>query len=184
MRAMICVASSKHRSMRLARMWNNRSPGVETAWRAPARISRNGCSSAGRGSPKRRVHASDPNPMTQESPPSRSRNSTARNSAASSPQNDRRAARLSDPGLTVTIRKIAARVSGAETACGTARTLPAASGAVIGLHSIGWHPEVCANFVHRAAPTSLPSLADERPCRLRLPPRPDAFGADLRCTAR
>ena len=31
---MICVAISKHRSMRLARMWNSRSPGVETAWRA------------------------------------------------------------------------------------------------------------------------------------------------------
>ena len=94
MRAMICVASSKHRSMRLARMWNSKSPGVETAWRAPARISRNGCSSAGRGGPKSRSHASDPNPMTQERPPSRSRNSTARTSAARSPQNERRVARL------------------------------------------------------------------------------------------
>ena len=91
---MICVASSKHRSMRLARMWNSKSPGVETAWRAPARISRNGCSSAGRGGPKSRSHASDPNPMTQERPPSRSRNSTARTSAARSPQNDRTVARL------------------------------------------------------------------------------------------
>ena len=63
---MICVASSKHRSMRLARMWNRMSPGVATAWRAPARISRNGCSSAGRGSPKSRSHASEPNAITQE----------------------------------------------------------------------------------------------------------------------
>jgi hypothetical protein len=45
-----------------------------------------GCSSAGRGCPKRRSHASEPKPMTQESPPSRSRNSTARTSAARSPQ--------------------------------------------------------------------------------------------------
>ena len=30
---MICIASSKHRSMRFARMWNSKSPGVETAWR-------------------------------------------------------------------------------------------------------------------------------------------------------
>ena len=30
---MICVASSKHKSMRFARMWNSKSPGVETAWR-------------------------------------------------------------------------------------------------------------------------------------------------------
>ena len=41
--------------MRLARMWNSRSPGVETAWRAPARISRNGCSSAGRGGPEEAI---------------------------------------------------------------------------------------------------------------------------------
>ena len=35
---------------------------METAWRAPARISRNGCNSAGRGGPKRRSHASGPKP--------------------------------------------------------------------------------------------------------------------------
>ena len=87
--------------MRFARMWNSKSPGVETAWRLPARISRNECSSAGRGSPKSRSHALDPKPMTQERPPSRSRNSTARNSAARSPQNDRRIARLSEPGFIV-----------------------------------------------------------------------------------
>ena len=114
-RAMICVASSKHRSIRFARMWNSKSPGVETAWRAPARISRNTCNSAGRGGPKSRSHASDPKPMTQERPPSRSRNSTARNSAERSPQKDRTVARLSGPGFIVTTRKIAARVSGAAT---------------------------------------------------------------------
>jgi len=36
------------------------------------------CSSAGRGGPKRRSHASDPKPMTQESPPPMSRDPTAR----------------------------------------------------------------------------------------------------------
>jgi len=99
MRAIICVASSKDRSSAWRRRWNSRSPGVETAWRAPARISRKGCNSRGRGRPKRRSHASDPNPMTQESPPSRSRNSTARTSAARSPQSERRVARFSEPGL-------------------------------------------------------------------------------------
>jgi hypothetical protein len=84
----------------------------------------------GRGCPKRRSHASDPNPMTQESPPSRSRNSTARTSAARSPHNERRAARFSGPGLSVATRKIAARVSGAATACARAaiyRLLPLCS---------------------------------------------------------
>ena len=127
-------------------MWNSKSPGVETAWRAPARISRKGCSSAGRGGPKRRSHASDPNPMTQESPPSRSRNSTARTSAARSPQNERRVARFSEPGLSVATRKIAARVSGAATACARAGDLPAASGVLIGSVSIGCRPWWRANF--------------------------------------
>ncbi len=129
---MICVISSKDRSMRLARMWNSRSPGVETAWRAPARISRKGCNSAGRGCPNRRSHAPAPKPMTQESPPSRSRNSTARTSAARSPQSERRTARFSGPGLSVATRKIAARVSGAATACARAGDLLAASGLLIG----------------------------------------------------
>ena len=59
---MICVASSKHRSMRLARMWNSRSPGVATAWREPARISRNGWSSAGRGCAEQPVPGVGTNP--------------------------------------------------------------------------------------------------------------------------
>ena len=41
-RDIISVAISKQMSVRFARMWNNRSPGVETAWRGPAWISRNG----------------------------------------------------------------------------------------------------------------------------------------------
>ncbi len=101
-------------------MWNSRSPGVETAWRDPARISRNGWSSAGRGSPNSWSQAPDPIPITQERPASRSRNSTARINARRSAQNDRTAARLSGPGFIVTIRKIAARVSGADTGCATA----------------------------------------------------------------
>jgi hypothetical protein len=48
-------------------------------------------------------------------------NSTARNSAARSPQNDRRVARLSKPGLSVATRRIAARVSGAATGCAMGR---------------------------------------------------------------
>src|SRR5262249_52997982 len=102
-----------------ARIWNSRSPGVETAWCGPARISRNGWSSAGRGFPNSRSHASDPIPITQERPASRSRNSTARINPARSAQNDRTTARLSGPGFIVTTRKIAARVSGADTGCAT-----------------------------------------------------------------
>ena len=112
-------------------MWNSKSPGVETAWRAPERISRNGWSLAGRGDPKSRSQASDPKAMTQERPASRSRNSTARNNAARSPQNDRRVARLSKPGFTVATRKIAARVSGAPTGCAMdRRPLPVSRGLI------------------------------------------------------
>src|SRR6185312_2397782 len=68
-RDMIRVASSKHRSMRMARIWKNRSPGVETAWCCPL-ISRNECRTAGRGFPKNRSHASDPKAMTQDRRPS------------------------------------------------------------------------------------------------------------------
>src|SRR5437660_1380005 len=107
---MIWDASSKQRSMRLARMWNMRSPGVATAWRGPALISRNGCSSAGRGWPNSLSHASDPIPSTQERFPSMSRKPTARNSPGRSPQNARTAARAVLPELMVTTRKIAARV--------------------------------------------------------------------------
>ena len=95
---MICVASSKQRSMRLARMWKSRSPGVATAWRAPALISRNGCSSAGRGWPKSLSQASDPIPITQERLPSMSRKPTARSSPGRSPQNDRTAGGSRRPG--------------------------------------------------------------------------------------
>src|ERR1700691_2072038 len=137
MRAINCAASSKHRSMRLARMWNNKSPGVATAWRPPARNSRKGCSSAGRGDPKSRSHASDPNPITQESWPSKSRNSTARSSPERSAQNERRVARFSTPGLRVTTRKIAARVSEAATGCARAGKLATGWGALLGSGSIG-----------------------------------------------
>ena len=51
---MSCEASSKHRSMRSARMWKKRSPGVAGAQRGPLRSSRKGCSSAGRGAPNSR----------------------------------------------------------------------------------------------------------------------------------
>ena len=58
-RLTISVASSKQRSIRSALMWKKTSPGVETACRAPATTSRNGCRSSGRGGPNRRSHASD-----------------------------------------------------------------------------------------------------------------------------
>ena len=78
---MICVASSKHRSMRLARMWNSRSP----AWR-PRGACRRGSRGTGAAppaaaSPNSRSQASDPIPMTQDRFASRSRNPTARTSA-------------------------------------------------------------------------------------------------------
>ncbi|GGT95049.1 hypothetical protein GCM10010244_20610 [Streptomyces coeruleorubidus] len=59
------AASAKHRSVRAASMWKNRSPGVAGAWcRGPA-SSRNGCSRAGRGPPNSRSQARDPIPATQ-----------------------------------------------------------------------------------------------------------------------
>src|SRR5260370_24907429 len=84
--------------------------------------------------------------MTQERPPSRSRNSTARTSAARSPQNERTVARLSTPGLSVATMKIAARVSGATTGCAWADKPAAAWGALIGLGSIGVITMACAEF--------------------------------------
>jgi len=48
-----------------------------------------------------------------------------------SPHNDRTLARLSTPGFTVTTRNIAARVSGATTACGVTREGLAAAALII-----------------------------------------------------
>jgi hypothetical protein len=48
-----------------------------------------------------------------------SRKPTARNSAGKSQQNERTAAALAAPGLTVATRKIAARVKAETTACGS-----------------------------------------------------------------
>src|SRR5262249_27425835 len=62
---------------------------------------------------------SEPIPITQDRPASRSRNSTARINPPTSAQNDRTAELFSGPGFIVTIRKIAARVSGADTGCAT-----------------------------------------------------------------
>ena len=102
-------------------MWNSRSPGVATAWRGPATISWNGCSSAGRGAPNRRSQTSEPNAMMQDRCSSGSRNPTERSRAARSPQSVRTAVSAAAPGATVTTRKIAARVSGAATGCGWRR---------------------------------------------------------------
>ena len=81
--------------------------------------------------------------MTQESCPSRSRNSTARSRAERSAQKERRVARLSVPGFRVTTRKIAARVSEAATGCATAGKLATGWGALFGSGSIGvWFSRV------------------------------------------
>jgi hypothetical protein len=62
---MIWEASSKHRSMRAARMWKSRSPGVAGATRGPDLISSNGCSPAGRGRLVSRSHNAADRPVTQ-----------------------------------------------------------------------------------------------------------------------
>ena len=165
--------------MRLARMWNSRSPGVETAWRPPARISRNGCAAPPAAAVRKsRSHASDPNPMTQERPPSRSRNSTARTSAARSPQNDRRIARLSeariychdqeDRGTSERrgywLRERQARHS----------LLPARSSKRT--HS-DRTPSGISQECTKYPPISVASPVDERPCRLRGPKDPNSFAS-------
>src|SRR5215469_719474 len=122
---MIRVASSKHRSIRVARMWNSTSPGVATACRGPDLISWNGCSPAGRGpGPASRSHAPAPKPVTQLSLPVRSRNPTARSRPAMSPDSARTASALSSSGFTTATRKIAALVSVAITSCGSGAAAP------------------------------------------------------------
>src|SRR5271165_3237287 len=149
---MIWAANSKQRSMRSARMWNRTSPGVATAWRVAARISRNGCNSAGRGWPKSWSHAADPNAMMQVRFPLGSRNPTERKRAASSAHSDRTATQLAAPGLIVTTRKIAARVSNVATGCGIGLEFPAASGVVIGSDSIRWCPGEACGIPRSAQP--------------------------------
>ncbi len=107
------------------------SPGVAIASRAPARNSRNGCSSAGRGLPNSRSQTSEPNETMQDNRPSRSRNPTARSRLAMSAHSERTAVSASGPGLTVTTRKIAAGVSGAATSCDSARVCPARPGVLL-----------------------------------------------------
>ena len=70
---------------------------------------------AGRGEPNSRSQASEPMLMMQERPASRSRISTARKIPLRSPQNDRTEARACGSDFRVTIRNIAARLSGAAT---------------------------------------------------------------------
>ena len=130
---------------------------MATAWREPARISRNGCSSAGRGGQTAGPTPPIRMPMTHERFPSMSRKPTARTSAARSPQNERTAPRLSAPGFTVTTRKIAARVSGVATGCGTAAGAPAISGVVIGSDPIGSLACLCLSLrVHTGGPADPP----------------------------
>ena len=155
---MICVASSKHKIHALG------ADVEQQIARRGDRVARSGANLpermqfAGRGGPKSRSHASDPNPMTQESPPSRSRNSTARTSAARSPQNERTVARFSGPGLSVATRKIAARVSGAATACASAGDLPAATGSSVESGFIEFGPCVGNNIRSRAVEDKSPIL--------------------------
>ncbi len=75
--------------------------------------------------------------MMQDSPASMLRNSTARKIPLRSPQNDRRVARLSVPGFSVTTRKIAARESRATIGCAT---ISSALGALFESDSILFPP--------------------------------------------
>src|SRR5580658_9397094 len=77
--------------------------------------------------------------MMQETAPSRSRNPTARTTPERSAQKDRTAARFSSPGLMVTTRKIAERVSAEETSCETASS-GADAGALMGSDAIAIQP--------------------------------------------
>ncbi len=104
-RSMIWPASSKHGYSRPARIWNSRSPGVDTARCRGPISSRNGCSSAGRGPPNSRSQAVEPMPATQLSLSSGTRNPTARCSAGRLESRSR--ATGSPPGSIVTTRKIA-----------------------------------------------------------------------------
>src|ERR1700745_257543 len=72
----------------------------------------------------------------QETAASMSRNPTARTSAERSGQKESTFARFSSPGLMVTTRKIAERVSGEETSCETAAS-GADGGALMGSDGIG-----------------------------------------------
>ena len=127
---MIWAASSKHRSVRTARMWNSRSPGVATACRGPERISRNGCSPAGRTQPAASLlQALWLSPVTQLRNPSKSRNPTARTSAGRSAMRSRTVSSAASPGLISTTRNAAAPLSGVTTAWGSG----AASAAGFGL---------------------------------------------------
>src|SRR5258705_8948271 len=90
----------------------------------------------------------------QERLPSGSRNPTARSNAPRSAHNERTAAPLSAPGLIVTIRKIAARVSGAVTGWGVGLELSAAAGMVIGSDSVRWCRRGGANNTQAAAATT------------------------------
>ena len=112
-RSMIWPASSKQRSICVARMWKSRSPGVETARCLSPTSAGNGCSSSGRGPLNKRSHASDPTPATHVSSPSGRRKPTARCSPAQSLSNSRAVG--SPPGSMVNTRKIAAPVSGLRT---------------------------------------------------------------------
>ena len=85
-RSMICVASSKHRSMRSARMWNSRSPGVATA-RWPGSGAARGTGAARPGAARRTAGptASEPMPATHVQPAAGTRKPTERSRPARSP---------------------------------------------------------------------------------------------------
>ena len=106
--------------------------------------------------PNSRSHASDPIPITQERFPSMSRKPTARNNPGSSPQNERTAARAALPGLTVTTRKIAARVKAPTTDWGTGRLAGMADRA----RSLDLHASCPVKKRHTRCPRSLSRLQD------------------------
>ena len=130
---MICVAISKQRSMRLARMWNIRSPGVETAWRSRGANLPERVQFRRPRRPEEAVPRVGPDPHDAgESCFQVAKFYGAQNQLARSPQNESSVARLSGPGLSVATRKMAARVSGADTGCATADNVVANSDVLFG----------------------------------------------------
>ena len=113
----------------------------ETAWRAPAESpGTDEAPAESRGNPKSKSRGSNPEARHAGKAASRFTKLYARNSAGRSPQNDRRAARIIETRLGGDPRKMAARVSGAATGCGTVRRPRPTSGALIGVDFIWMSP--------------------------------------------
>ena len=178
---MICVASSKHRSMRLARMWNSRSPGVETAWRAaganlPERVQFRRPRRPEEAVPRVGAEPHDAGQAPLEV--AKFHRAQQRGEVSAERPHGRAMVR---PGLDRHDQEDrgAGERRGHRLRNGTHITRRFGSGHRIGLHR--WHPlrvrgiSLCSNDRARVAcarlAARLPSPADERPCRRRMPDR-------------